>query len=621
MADVQAAPAPVKDVSDRSAQQGNQSWNDGAARAIWGKPPVPGQKTDASPATQQADAANDNQSAKAAPGDAPASANKDATDKSAKTTGPKEATTNANDQSRNNNANDASQPTLKQQDAPQLVAEVPQEAMMPTAQATDSTSGTQQKQYSLPDGSTGVSEQTNDATNKHYNLKLSVADNQSIINKAQSAFDDEINRQIAALPGAAMQGIGDGLGSLAQMGVFVGGTVLNELQIAGDIGVTAIDAAVVPSFVAGDLNRLGDDSNALAAKGDAVMDGIGKAWAPADQDCFDIGFKGEYNRLLTDPVNAAFQAYDKYSSQSAPDQVRQLSDATTQVVAPVAGEGMLGAASGLARKEAVGAAATAADGADVTMGAAFKANLSELLDKLKTAVEEFSGGADVEENQVKGIKYGEDPKEFQNRIERANKLKALDPIKEPTDEWRSRVRELTSGLTEAQQDFLVKHNVPVVPERHVIDVPGCEGYEHLLAATFRNVETKELKIHLAEMVWKNEEEGWVPNPDAEFSIEHEFGHAFNEVASHTLISNEPWFKESIKAEIDSLSDDTLRTLDIDRAGFMKAGKYAEKVRDEIFSDLYAHTTGLRSNNPYSRLVKSSFPKTLEQMELNPKILQ
>ncbi|HEY9717384.1 MAG TPA: hypothetical protein V6C69_07945 [Trichormus sp.] len=665
MSDVVTAPAPVKDVSDRAAtaKQGDQGWNGGAARDIWGKPPVAGQRTDAT-ATQANDAGKDSQSKAAAADDATSSASDQAakqadaaSDQSVKSTGPKEATTNANDKSRNNNAKDQSQPTLEPQDqgtdkgkdAPQLVAEVPQEAKVSTTQATDSTASSQQKQYSLPDGSTGVSEQTNDATSKHYNLKLSVADNQSIINNAQSAFDSEINRQIAALPGAAMQGIGDGLNSLAQMGVFVGGTVLNELQIVGDIGVTAIDAAVVPSFVAGDLNRLGDDSNALAAKGDAVMDGVGKAWAPVDQDCQRIGGEEDYPGLLIDPVKSALKAYDNYSSQSAPDQVKQIADTTTQIVAPVAGESLLGAASGLVRKEAVGAAATAADGAtttdavaatavDVTMGATFKANMTELLDRMKAAISKYTN-PESEASDLRAVDPGPDAKarltgndRTGEHLNEGEKLRTIsDAIKltvtndGATEAFASRIQDLVNNLDPHEKMFLEANKTEIIAVRNIND-----RFPNQSPNTAGLYDVTNNKIYIPERVGRVGN----PNPAEAFHLRHEIGHNFN-LKRDMNLSEQDAFKAQYNTAYDAMSKADQRKLGLtktedeyqkrladynrDAATAEAAGRtFLERAplspsasKDEVFSDLYAHTTGEPLKTDYSQDIENAFSKDCE----------
>ncbi|MBX3151449.1 hypothetical protein KF728_14950 [Candidatus Obscuribacterales bacterium] len=39
-----------------------------------------------------------------------------------------------------------------------------------------------------------------------------------------------------------------------------------------------------------------------------------------------------------------------------------------------------------------------------------------------------------------------------------------------------------------------------------------------------------------------------------------------------------------------------------------------KARDEVFADMYAHSTGLPSNNPYSQKLKQAFPSCLKFLE-------
>ncbi|MGH9436969.1 MAG: hypothetical protein ACRD22_03515 [Terriglobia bacterium] len=104
MPDAPTAIATPREVTNTPAQSASdQSWNGGAARQIWGRPPIPGQSTDSPQTTQENDDGKDNQSATSAPNDTTGSTQKpaDATnngDQFAPQTRPREATTNANDE-------------------------------------------------------------------------------------------------------------------------------------------------------------------------------------------------------------------------------------------------------------------------------------------------------------------------------------------------------------------------------------------------------------------------------------------------------------------------------------------------------------------------------------------
>lgn len=47
-------------------------------------------------------------------------------------------------------------------------------------------------------------------------------------------------------------------------------------------------------------------------------------------------------------------------------------------------------------------------------------------------------------------------------------------------------------------------------------------------------------------------------------------------------------------------------------------KPLERAREEVFADMYAHSSGLQSNNPYSQLMKKYFPSCLKYLEDMPK---
>lgn len=119
----------------------------------------------------------------------------------------------------------------------------------------------------------------------------------------------------------------------------------------------------------------------------------------------------------------------------------------------------------------------------------------------------------------------------------------------------------------------------------------------------------EKAIYVPEEVWSNGE--WRPNPDVMFELRHEFGHAYNATA-HPFgdwISDRPAFREAFKADAAKLSPEQLDELRL-------SPKYRPSVaaaRDEVFSDMYAHSTGFESNNPYSQKMKAAFPSCLRYL--------
>jgi hypothetical protein len=95
-----------------------------------------------------------------------------------------------------------------------------------------------------------------------------------------------------------------------------------------------------------------------------------------------------------------------------------------------------------------------------------------------------------------------------------------------------------------------------------------------------------------------------------FELRHEFGHAFNAKA-HPLgdwISDRPAFREAFRQTLAKLTPEQLDELRL-------SAKYKSLVeaRDEVFADMYAHSTGYESNNPYSQKMKAAFPSCLRYL--------
>jgi hypothetical protein len=166
-------------------------------------------------------------------------------------------------------------------------------------------------------------------------------------------------------------------------------------------------------------------------------------------------------------------------------------------------------------------------------------------------------------------------------------------------------------LSPVQKQFLKDHGVGIKAVRHISDLPKCETKLDHLGATRRNEGV--VDINLAEKIWHKGK--WDDNPDLTFSIRHEVGHAVNMLSKTDLISNQSWFVKTMSAEVRSLKDSALEQMGIDKELFLSDPAYAENIRDEVFSDLYAHLTPqLESNNPFSIKVKDACKNTLMKMQ-------
>jgi len=115
-------------------------------------------------------------------------------------------------------------------------------------------------------------------------------------------------------------------------------------------------------------------------------------------------------------------------------------------------------------------------------------------------------------------------------------------------------------------------------------------------------------IYLAEQSWSHGL--WQNNDDMMFVLRHEFGHAYNATAN-TLgdwLSDSPKFIKAFNSDKAKLSKEILDELQLSE-------KFKSPVlaRDEVFADMYAHSSGIKSNNPYSMKLKTAFPLCLKNL--------
>lgn len=169
--------------------------------------------------------------------------------------------------------------------------------------------------------------------------------------------------------------------------------------------------------------------------------------------------------------------------------------------------------------------------------------------------------------------------------------------------------ELTSAigrLSEGEKANLNSCNISVQPVSRLTDVlPGVER----LGACYS---PEHKRIFVPQEIFRRGE--WVPNDDVEFALNHEVGHVFNakaEPLSEYNISDMSPLRSICQSELDNVPAEVLDSLQL-------SIKPSVAKRDEVFADLYAHSKGLQSNNPYSQLIKHWFPRTLKYLEAMPK---
>jgi len=714
MGDVATPVAAPKEVSDRSAAatSGNQSWNGNAARECWGRPPVSGQRADASPtaaagsrdsagevgqkpgaqgeqaaaskgtsdqsvasnqsaAGDQASAAKGDQSATknqtAAPSDsAPAKSDQSAA-KPDQTTAPSESpkaaaatdskqansdrSTAQRDQTSVNRDQTATvnDQSATNKDQPVLKAEQPVAASESTAATTDQSAANSDRSATTKGDQSTVNddraappqqpqqEQLRDDSQKTQTTEFQLSAVESYYPRLSQEGQHQVWQAAAGSLSHSFSEINAGVGDGAT-------------RFTTSLATTAIDLS---------LRAAGVDNALTMAK--TVMNPIGEIedirnrtmnFVNGVQKTGDylVSLPGDPLRPFSDIGNASVNAYG--AAQKAADDWmnegprKQTSDGVVAElnVAPffIGGEALGLAKTGdsaVGGSEIAGATKTDATigvaATETTMGAKFKSNMEDLYAKMKATAAKYGVGADATEtsdaasatkriddlsqsDEAKGNRFDKITEAQRNeQLARAREIRARDNVP-VSQEFTNRVGEAEQGLTDAQRQFLADYNVSVNAVRHIADVPQCETNLDWIGATVRD--KGKVGINLAETVWHNRE--WADNPDLTFSIRHELGHAINMLSKTDLISNESWFARSVGAEVRSLSDTQLLEMGISKTEFLTDPTYAEDIRDEIFSDLYAHMTpNLESNNPFSLKVKDAFSDTLKKMQQHTEIIR
>ncbi|MBP9094714.1 hypothetical protein KBI23_27085 [bacterium] len=178
----------------------------------------------------------------------------------------------------------------------------------------------------------------------------------------------------------------------------------------------------------------------------------------------------------------------------------------------------------------------------------------------------------------------------------------------PSQRFVAELQQAVEGLSAGERNFLREHNIVIKPVRRITD-----QFPDINTQTAGCFDASEKTIYLAEEVFSKGK--WVPNNDLPFMARHEFGHAYNAKidAFGDYVSNFKQFRESFQHDLQNIPPDVLDALQLSRTF-----RTPELARDEVFADIYAHTQGLQSNNPYSQLIKQWFLKSLKFMEDMPK---
>ncbi len=174
----------------------------------------------------------------------------------------------------------------------------------------------------------------------------------------------------------------------------------------------------------------------------------------------------------------------------------------------------------------------------------------------------------------------------------------------PSEKFVLEIKRIADSLDDEELGFLAKNGIQITPIRRMTDL-FPDDLPSMLGCFDRNHK----RIFLAEEVWSRE--GWIKNTDAMFGIRHEFGHAFNALTDKfgMYLSESEEFAAAFKSDYLKLTPTQIKDMQL----FTEKRVTWEQLRDEIFADMYAHSTGLTTNNPGSIKMKNAFPNCLRLM--------
>ena len=176
-----------------------------------------------------------------------------------------------------------------------------------------------------------------------------------------------------------------------------------------------------------------------------------------------------------------------------------------------------------------------------------------------------------------------------------------------TDRFVTSLRETIEGLSEHEKNFLAEHRIEIKPVKRITDVPETDQH---LGGCYKQ---RDRAIYIPEELFHRG--AWTKHNDVAFVLRHEFGHAFNANKGRfgEYLSNDKRFARVFTEDFNKIPEHVKDTLLLS-----EKFKPIELARDEVFADMYAHASGLESNNRYSQLMKQYFPSCLKYLEAMPK---
>jgi len=397
---------------------------------------------------------------------------------------------------------------------------------------------------------------------------------------------DERERTLGRLIGT-VEGTGEVLQGLAKIADFGAACILGDNERAG---------------------KMGEEFG--AAVGQTIVGGV-RLFQAADQYLYEIGYTGDYAKPFRD-IAAAGQALNEQWSQLPPrEQERVKAKLITELIA--------GGAIGAGGAGSIQKTSKFTDILDTiaieakALQAATKPKIKQSVRAISNAVDELiqpmgDTGMGVKmpipkdpmKDETKMLMSKADDLGDRSRPNHPEEGMRGEPVEKytPPKWFAAELTRILERLSPGERTFIADHSIKIKPIRMVQDKFPQKA--HLGACYDRSENT----IYVPEQVLKFGKP--VPNYDLEFAFRHEFGHAFN-AKSDSLgqyISELPEFRAALRQDIKHISAEKLEDMQL---SYPKI----EELRDEVFADMYAHATGLQSNNPRSMQMKELFPNCLK----------
>lgn len=420
---------------------------------------------------------------------------------------------------------------------------------------------------------------------------------QDIIANAHQAFDQEIQKEVCEIPGAIANGVGKGLTNLAKLGLEIGGTAREVIGVKLDQDRMTSDTILNPAELPRDKARLDTKVADINAKAEVIAGAAVTAYQKADAYLFEIGFTGDYSKPVKDLTNA----YIDFGSQSAPKQVEQISEFTTETAGPnlmsKVGGAFIGAA---ARSERLAETSTKFD------------SLFQRMDETCSKFDDLRSSESLERTLSSDMMKSLPEKGSQFDLAVKTAVKTVESRLSPEElEIAQRL-----GVT-GWASVALKHG---------------EQSMHTLGTFLRSTKS----VDISE--WAAQGNRWIRNSNLPGTVCHEFGHAVNVMKDKSCegiaMSDTAAFKspfgldwannqENFPNEMRALfSRQSFYKMSIDKSFCfvsqdMKPVLDAAKVRDEVFAELFNKAKGFEASSDYAELLRKHFPKTFtEYMEKN-----